>query len=570
MKKIIFFLVVPHILLAQFANMAELPSSLTRHKTSHLTPLEAKKSLGYPQELIDNPMLIMNAQTPIVIIDSGFHGINAFLNQNPQYKKNIKKWYVFGNDGKPSKSKHGLDVLKSALSNAPHATFHLYEQDRTKPKASMKKTLETMAKNGLHLANVSVGQSYFLGLDSSGENQWLLDLLEKYEITLFVAIANSRKESHYFKYSDKNNNNYLEFVEGIPETTAEANRILVQKNNRVDIKVYWQRTFKKDIGKNIAIELVDEKGAVLEAKNSHFTNAVSLAYKPTQTQYAWIKIKDKGITNAENIHFMLHVKNFIAHKTESYFNGFGIINKTAAVESPFIIAVGSYGKGENGKLLPSSFSSYGKTTDGQVLPHVLGPGELDFGEEKIKGTSLSAPYLTAFLSRFPEYNPKNLIESISAKERLDASLKPIETSRWGVPAMKKMTFSNTCFSSNKVTNYKGDFTKEAVVISFDFSRKCMEGMVYKLFLRIEAWEEGAKRRAKILTFPSAVFKSKTKNIENQKVTFEIPFDKLPSQYKKFTLANLLILTRAAGKEPKMVMGLNGEFDNPTFKKKSGD
>lgn len=331
------------------------------------------------------------------------------------------------------------------------------------------------------------------------------------------------------------------------------------------IRLSWQNSDNKDITGKMQLQLIDKKGEVVAASKGDKNGILYLRYKPKEKRYLWIRVLDKGIINPVNKHFSLYVQNAYTGSKYAYFNGFGVSTYRSLVESPFIISVGSFGKNDKGELLPSPFSSYNKTVDGQILPHILAPGQLLIDGKKTNGTSFASPFITAFASRMADYNIKNYIESLSSKEKLAANLKEIEKSRWGVVDLKKWTLNNYCSASNKVKNVQGGLKEDKFIISFDFWRNCMEKLDYRLLLKVKPYKNGELLHNDTLEFFSPVYKNQTKNIAKQKVTFTIPFDKLPLEYERFSLDSLQIQTRALKNSTRWVLNLyplKKGFKNP--------
>ena len=281
MKKLL-LLLLPLFLNAEFMDVDKLPNPKKKDDVKNLTIPEAKAALGYTQDMIDNPNLLINAQTPIVIIDAGFYGLKEFLQKNPQYKKNIKRWYMFNDTGKQSKETHGFEVYKTALADTPKALFHLYEIDLKNPVKNFEKVFKQMQKDQLYLANASLGRALFIGEDNRLHNEKFLQVLEKYQITLFQSAGNERKKAHYFKYNDINSDGYLEFVKSNIDKPAQYNAIKVYKDKEVIIRLSWQNSDNKDITGKMQLQLIDKKGEVVAASKGDKNGILYLRYKPKE------------------------------------------------------------------------------------------------------------------------------------------------------------------------------------------------------------------------------------------------------------------------------------------------
>ncbi len=557
-------------LMAVWTSIDELPSALKHHHPKYLNSYEAKESVGYPKELAKHPERVINAKIPIVIIDSGFIGLSKFLKDNPDKKSRVKEWITFYKKGKKSTSHHGFDVYKSALIDSPKAEYYLFQIDLSDDN-SFYKALEYMKKHKLYMANISFGVAVFYG-DDKNYSVNIHKFLQKYQITLFQSIGNERGNAHYFKYSDINNNKALEFIKPTTKKTRsfEFQRLGFLKGKEGTIYLRWHSKDIKDIRDKIDVKLVDKNNKKLPIIIKRYNNALVIKYTSPKDQWVFFQVIDKGIINPKDKYFSLYAKSISVQKM--YANGFGISGELALKESPFIVTVGSYGMGKDDKLVPSSFSSYTKTIDGELLPHILGPGQLKFGEKKIQGTSFSSPFISSFYAKYSGYNIKNLVESTSSKRLLSKSLLPIEESRWGVPDVMQVNKSS-CFYSDKVENFKSRVEGKNIVLDFDFSRHCMEGLEYKVLVTLNGSKFTSLGVLKIVQkkkyYASKQVRSLSKHIDKNHKIIKIPFADLQDEFGGTKMQPIFYIVTRNTKEP-IYLKVKGNFSFKIPLKKEKD
>lgn len=491
MKRLSFYivlfsmLVAPALSTAKWTAPTQLPDAGRHPKTEYLSIIDARKSIGYPEDLARDPDKVIRGKIPIVIIDSGFVGIKNFWKQNPDVQKNILSFMTFYEKGKKATSTHGFDVYKSAMANSPNSKYHLFQVDHSDHQ-SFEKALKYMIKRKLYLANYSAGLAWFVG-GYEKYNPKLLKLLEKYQITLFQSAGNERGQSHFFKFSDVNQNGTMEFIN--PDNAAKINSKKIREYNPIkvykgvdsEIRLFWEAAKSKDVKGKIEMQLVDKKQNILYTSKESQNNYIKINFVPEKTQPLFVKVINKGIHAPEDKSFVLYAnKNIATQKYKnSMFNGFGIASLQTLKEHPFLVSVGSYGFDEDKKLVPSTFSSFSQTVDGQILPHILGPGQLVIDGEKIQGTSFSSPFITSFYAKVTGFSTKNLVESTSSHKPLSQSVKKIEASRWGVPDIMKIGRSS-CFNGDKIENLMVREADDEYIYSFDLSRNCMENITYRV------------------------------------------------------------------------------------------
>ncbi len=267
------------------------------------------------------------------------------------------------------------------------------------------------------------------------------------------------------------------------------------------------------------------------------TPSIGLTHTLEKSSWCGIKLIRKNVTNKEALRFNLHVTG--ASTKKGYFNGYEKTATMSKMESPFLICVGSYGQDASGKLAPSPFSSHGQTLTGEVIPHILGPGQLKIDDQVINGTSFSTPFLASLYGFMGSWNIKNLIEASVSHAPLKPGLSTAEKSRWGVPDFIKL-MDNPCTKPDKLTDISHEAGKDSLIIRFNYSRKCMEGLSYypTVALKGNILEDNYRVMTKLMNRSNKKlplrghkkYKSQSKHIENQAVEIKIPYKKFKRRY----------------------------------------
>jgi len=436
---------------------------------------EAKLAIGFPKMMADKP-LVTGKAFRFTIIDSEFGGLDAWLEANPKWKNKVK-YLSLRKDGKKASGDHGYNVFSVARTVMPMATFLLIETssfDR-----DLVKILKTMKANGTYFASMSQGLRYYMGGADIGKYFKKLKLLEKYQFTFLKSTGNYRQISHAFPYLDADGDGRLEFSAEPNKKgrLVEENHIYVKKGLGVIINLGWNEW--GDVRSTMELQLINKSGEIVaQSTSSGKKPLLSLRTTPKETGNLWIRLVDKSATPSKNLKFGLFVRN--AGTRSGHYNGQESLNAYSQYESPFLISVGSFGKDKSGALAPSIFSSIGHTNSGKIAPHVVGPGQLNFEGEVLRGTSYATPFMAAMYSVYADYNIKNVLEETSTHSRWKKGLAPEEKSRWGAPDANAI-LSNNCTKSNSLENPRHSIEDQKLVIEFEFSRKCMEGLDYYLY-----------------------------------------------------------------------------------------
>jgi hypothetical protein len=546
-----------------------LPSDLYSPSKAKPIPIDdVFLSLGIDEEQFRQSGPISNT-IKFGIIDRGFNGIQEYLNAHPEEKNKVgfKNASAFKGVGKAS---HGYNVFRFARKALPNAQILLIREDGSLK--SWTKGMEMFAKNGVFLVNMSISPSQFMGELQGGlsensflskmvqDNQAFHALLEKYEITLFQGVGNDRTRGHYFPYQDKNNDGYLEFrpknhkfgsKSGKTKTlTRSRNYIYVKKGVELKVKLFWNEWPHR----RSDFELQLYKGKQLKAQStSGNDNPISyLIYKPEKNGYLSLRIVDKGSQQPERVRFFLDLFSGGSKKL-GFFNGFEPTSTIAKTESSFLISVGAYGLGDNGKLKPSSFSSIGQGYNGSLLPHVIGPGQFILDGKVKNGTSYAGPFIAGLYAKYAAFNLKNYIEATSDYALLEENLAEAEKSRWGIPSWSKLN-DNECTRSSRIENVQHRVENGNVIIDFEFYRNCMENISFApmIYFTVDSNSNGKQSKSPVWDKPGNLLywygeqkKSQKRNIEAMPVTIKIPLPSIPEKFRSQKLEmHVGVMTKA--------------------------
>ncbi|WDP84335.1 MAG: hypothetical protein HUN05_03500 [Desulfobacter sp.] len=132
-----------------------------------------------------------------------------------------------------------------------------------------------------------------------------------------------------------------------------------------------------------------------------------------------------------------------------------------------------------------------------------------------------------------------MIQASTSHTPLKKGLSRAEASRWGIPDLEKIK-NNPCRNSDRITHLSHRLTKDGITLKFQFSRKCMQGLTYYPAVTLKT--EGVSGKTKKITLLKqkntpqknlvffAVYKSLTREIENQKVEIKMPFAQFKKEY----------------------------------------
>jgi|GEM_PF-3455293 hypothetical protein len=505
------------------------PTNIRKIEPGYLSLRDAKVAIGFPEKTAHYHFTI-GAKFKFAIIDMGFNGIDAWLAANPKEAKNVQ-YKTARKNKKPSSGAHGFKVFKVARKIMPEAKFLLIELGSYR--SDLPYALKLMYDRGVYFASMSLGiRKYFGGEDPSNSVK-VLKLLEKYQFTILKSAGNYRQNTHHFPYRDVDKDGRLEFItEVTKKRSGEYNPVYVKKGRPYLLELSWNEWKKR--GSDIDLEVVDKKGKIVARKPAEGEDPYILLWvKPDVDGYHYIRVVAKSVARQDDLKFALHVRYVGTRK--GYFNGHESTNLGSQYESPFLISVGAFGMGKEGRLEPSLFSSIGHTQTGSVSPHILGPGQLVLNDKKIRGTSYATPFIAALYTTMASYNIKNVIEASTTHGLLKDGLVEGEKSRWGTPEYGRL-YTNECTKSNKIENLRHRFTKDKLLLDFDFSRNCMEKLDYYLHITFQGERLFARDAVGIdilKTFPKKGQKpqlvkgwakkhSKNRNIVKEPVHIEVP------------------------------------------------
>jgi hypothetical protein len=486
------------------------------------------------------------------IVDASFNGLQDWLNDNPEMKSRVK-YTNLRKSAKRSGGSHGFKVFKVAAEIMPTATFYLYETGN--PVGRFENILKSLKADGVFFASMSLGvKQYMAGIDPA-VIYTQLDLLKDYQISFLVSAGNQRGDNHVFRYSDVDGDGKIEFSR-TPKANGkllEYNRIFLRSGKTVNLKLSWgEYPVRRS---EFELQLVDKDNTVVaSARAKGDLPVISLSYEASEKQPLWIKLLDKSDTPpAPDLEFGLFVRG--SSNQRSTLNGQGSLGIMAQYESPYITVIGGFGRDSSERLQPSNFSSIGRTNSGEIAPHILGPGQFLIDGKPLNGTSFATPFVAALYSAFADYNIKNVIQATATKDKLAPGLAPEEQGRWGVPDADRL-FTNACNTSNRIENLRTTPAADKLVVEFDFSRNCMEGMDYYL----HAYVKGDRPSGlNVFTFDALAVAgspqqelrgwvqkfSPSASIKAAPIRIEIPFKFIPrNQFGREVSLSFKISTRA--------------------------
>lgn len=516
-----------------------------------MTVIDAKIAIGFDPATAKYS-LATGASFKFGIVDFSFSGLKAWLEDNPEFKsrihyKNLRK------DGKPSGGNHGFEVFKVAAEIMPSAQFYLYETGR--PVKELETILVSLQKDNVFFASMSLGVKQYMGGSDPSLIYKNLELLDKYQISFLVSSGNQRGDNHFFSYSDVDEDGKLEFA-STPKANGkllEYNRIYFSQGSRLNLNLSWNE-FPERVS-DFEIQLVDKENTVVASASALGPlPVIELFYKAVENQALWLKLVNKSAqTPSPDLKFGMFVRG--PNTSRALLNGQESMGIMAQFESPFLTVVGSFGQDKSGHLQPSNFSSIGHTNTGQIGPHILGPGQFLIDGKQINGTSFATPFIAALYSVFGSYNIKNVIEATATKAKLTAGLVPEEQSRWGTPDANTI-FSNICDQSNKIENLRSSIEADKLVVEFDFTRDCMEGLDYYLHAYVRGEKPISAEMFAIDLIPVAGAPkqklrgwvknhSKTRTVVAEPMRIEMPFKHIPRhQFGRPISLSFKISTRA--------------------------
>jgi hypothetical protein len=486
------------------------------------------------------------------IVDGSFEGLQDWLNDNPEFKSRVT-YTNLRKSGKRAAGPHGFEVFKVAAEIMPTANFFLYEIGN--PVSKFETILEGLKKDNVFFASMSLGvKQYMAGVDPATIYSQF-DLLKDYQISFLVSAGNQRRDNHVFRYSDVDSDGKIEFSRSLTPKgkPMEFNRIYLAAGLPIELNLSWGEFPVRR--SDFELQLVDaDNNVVTSARAKGDLPVISLSYEVSEGQPLWIRLLDKSeIPPAPDLEFGLFTLNVGTRSTT--LNGQESLGIMAQYESPYVTVIGGFGRDSSERLQPSNFSSIGHTNTGQIGPHILGPGQFLIDGKPLNGTSFATPFMAALYSSFADYNIKNVIEATATKAKLAPGLTPEEQGRWGTPDATKL-LANSCTKSNRIDNLRATPEADKLVVAFDFSRNCMEGMEYFL----HAYVSGNRPTGpNVFTFDALPVAgspqqnlrgwvqkfSPTASIEAAPVRIEIPFKFIPrTQFGREVSVSFKISTRA--------------------------
>lgn len=414
----------------------------------------------------------------VAIIDSGFAGIEEWLDAHPKEKSQTH--YVTDPDFSASdEAEHGFLVYRTARLVLSEADLYLYKVQNS---SEIIRALDDAGSKGVPIANISLGiPSDFEIAERGATEEFIATLdrvLKKREIFAFVAIGNKRGHVHSFLSADRDGNGYVDFSDSAKQPRRrDALRTVVQGGNNViyatwDTQHYPQADYE--------LELTGPKGRRIATGRADPKNAgyIKLEYKSSQMAGAYVRLKRLSGPR-KGVFIRLLLDGPTGHSED--FNGLQTALTYTYWENPFLVYVGALGKTKTGTLTPTPFSDIGTGADGKLYPHILGPGQILLDGKEITGTSFASPFLTAIYGLAVGFNIKNILERTSSHALLDPGVAPHERSRWGVPEGWKVFFQlGKIVGKSKVEDVSHTIDGDDLVLRFHVTRCCMEGMTWNI------------------------------------------------------------------------------------------
>ncbi len=488
---------------------SRVPSGVPELAMGPLTIADARKAVGYPGRFGAGAQNLK-----VAIIDAGFAG--------------LRDWLAEGGGGKPyerdatfirtelkSDSNHGFNVYRVMRQVLPDAKIYVYEVALDSAFRRSVAYVEDMSRFGVTFVNMSI---------SGGRNPYdppwsdyveFGEALVENGVYAMVTPGNMGRQFHTF--------------EAVPAFDGRSIEIAPVKGRNVGVfgfdagarslRLYWPARpgdpglalefYQRIDGKLTRLGEARTKGGHVEYVSSDGT-ATGTVEAPEGT----ISVIPRELLAGREgrIHTFIRVNGdpavFKGRKMTIWAdrglhvggrpNGSGSISQSARIESPNLIAVGSFGRNESGEIAPSAYSSHGwSLPEPEPLPHVIGPGSLKMPEgDVIHGTSFASPFVTAVLSglSWRVMNPKNVAEKVSSHSFLFDGNAGAVSSRWGVPdagLMLQPERLKKLLGSDRIDDVAHRVEGEDIVVTGRITRCCMEGVRAEL-LAIVAEVTGKK------------------------------------------------------------------------------
>lgn len=439
-------------------------------KALHMDIQEARAMMGWGA--IPSTHTVAVPGQKIAIIDSGFRGIEKWLDENP----NERKYVTVVTGGGSDESSHGYDVYRVARVVLSHAHLLLYKVSSA---SGLLAAIDDAGRRYASVANLSLGWDSFFEIVAEKRDviDRLHDLLAKREMFVLFSSGNERQDVHSWISADRDNNGFVDFhLPSQEDKTADDLSLLLRPGAN---KVYFTWDAEHSPEAAYDLELFTPTGDPLaqarDDPNDEVAGYISLEYTVEEREYAFVRVRQ--LAGPKDGIFMRLLAKDIAYST--HFNGLQTIGSYAFFESPFVIYVGGVGKTEAGKLAPSAFSDIGMGPDKALLPHVLGPGQLILEGRRIQGTSFASPFITAIYGASQGHNLKNLMELTSSHAPLDPAVPAHERSRWGVPdAMTAIFNLRQVVGPTKIEDVSHRMEADELLVNFSVTRRCMQALTW--------------------------------------------------------------------------------------------
>lgn len=477
------------------AKVAPAPSGVPDLAMGPLTIADARKAVGYSGKYGAGAHSLK-----VAIIDAGFSGLRDWLAEGGGGKAHERNATVIRTELK-SDSNHGFYVYRVMRRVLPDAKIYVYETPLDK--GWIRRLIyyvKDMSRLGVTFVNISLGAGgnpYHS--PPSGYVEFGKALVEN-GVYAMVAAGNSGQEYHTF--------------EAVPAPDGRSIEISPVKGRNVGIfgfdakaskvRLYWPHKpgdpelalafYQRIDGKITLLGEARKNGGLLEYVGSDGTVTSTarvldgtIAFEPGKL----LKGREGRIStfirvNGDPAVFKgrrMTIRANLGLNVGGQPNGLGSIDQSARINSPNLIAVGSFGRNKYGEVAPSYFSSHGWSPVGmEALPHVIGPGHLEMPEGDILGgTSFASPFVTAVLSglSWRVMNPKNVAEKVSSHSFLFDGNAGSVSSRWGVPDAGLMLQPGRLMEilgTDRIEDVAHRIEGEDIVVTGRITRCCMEGV----------------------------------------------------------------------------------------------
>lgn len=437
---------------------------------------------GWPADMAGGKFGEQGERVRFAIIDLGFSGLAAYLEDNPGLKKRVMHLDLREETNRP-KAVSGLNVLRIVQNMLPDTTEFLAISLPHGGTRKMASAVKAMNERGFHYGTTSLGTTCCWDRERTDERKLeFLQLLEKSQTTLFVAAGNLRQRTHSVEPTDIDGDGIFEvFPNAKTDAAREGIEFQVDEGTVGKIQMVWGK--REGATGTVSIKLTRNGKTIHEHdfREAIGGGAVNTRSRNSSHNYR-LEISYKNLSRP--IRQLRLGRQTRIHLGQDW-NGHNSGSDLATWDSPFLVSVGSVGN-MNGELRPTLFSSIDVSGSGEIVPLVMGPDQLEFGGIALRGTGNSAAVAAALYTIAGAHNVRNFVQKTSGFDAFAAGQSRMEVSRWGSADFEKIVanFKNACGLR------KGELSKPQIrdgelTATVTFSRGCMEKMNYAVKLGFE-------------------------------------------------------------------------------------